>query len=90
MGKRGRMWQPKPSTTQSGVLNYASLTAKRRRFKKTSKRRAFARELERTYDVLRQINDKLDGVDWTRVKAILDANPQMSLAQAKALSKEKQ
>jgi hypothetical protein len=85
MGKRGNNWQPRPSTTQSGVLNYGSLTAKKRRLSsKTKRRRALARDLARQRDAVRQAVDEENRVNFDAVKQLLDKG--MTLKEAKRLS----
>lgn len=92
MGKlKSKSWSPRPSTTQSGVLNYSDLTAKKRRLTgKTKKRRAIAKDMARTNDALRQCRDMIDGVDFQTVQDLLRDNPQLTLERAKEMSRGKQ
>lgn len=88
MGKiKSRTWSRRPSTTQTGVLDYKGLNPKRKRLKgKTKLRRAKARSLIAQRDAIRQAVDAANGVDYDIVKQILDKHPRMTLKEAKRIA----
>lgn len=88
MGKiKSKTWSRKPSTTQSGVLDYKSLTAKKRRLSgKTKRKRAMARDAARAKDAVRQYVDIDNRVNFDVAAQLLARNPRMTLKEAKRLS----
>lgn len=84
---KGKNWQPRPSTMQSGVLNYSTLQAKKRRLRgKKRKIRTRVRELLRLKDAIRQEVDRDNRVNFEAVGQLLARNPRMSLREAKRLA----
>lgn len=85
---KSRTYSPGPSTTQSGVLNYAALQAKdnrRRRYKQVRKV-MHDNALAHHRDAIRQEVDADNGVNFDAVAHILKRNPRMTLREAKRLS----
>jgi ABC-type thiamine transport system ATPase subunit len=89
MGKqKSKTWSPRPATTQSGVLNYNDVTAKKRRLSgKTKRRRALARTVARNEDAIRQLTEQLNGTDLDLTAELLREDPRLTLAEAKELSR---
>lgn len=88
MGKiKSRTWSRRPSTTQTGVLDYNSLHPRKKRLKgKTKRRRAKARSLIAQRDAIRQVVDAENGVDFDIVAQILAKHPRMTLKEAKRIA----